>query len=212
MGMLENIYWFISRMIYRFISRVVYGNVLNVGKNGKFRMGGSLKNPGGGICIGDDFFIGKDFLLAVYPVDSNRKKYGKLQIGERVAAQERVRISAAEWIVIGNDVLMASDILITDNNHGMDAGSEKSYMCQNLKTGPVKIGNGCWIGEKCTVLPGSTIGEKSIIGANSVVTGSIPAYSIAAGVPAKVLKRWNFDAGQWEKEGVYGCGSDCVNR
>lgn len=55
--------------------------------------------------------------------------------------------------------------------------------------GDVSIGKNVWIGEKATILPGVTIGEGSIIGANSVVTKNIPPYSIACGIPAKVIKK-----------------------
>lgn len=183
MNMLIELYWIISRMIY--------GRCLHIGKNAKFRLGGMVKN-GKNIIIGDDFFIGKDFLLASY-------FGGEVKIGNRVVAQERVRISAVESVIIGDDVLMGSDILITDNNHGMDACDEKSYMEQKVSAKAVKIGNGCWIGEKCTILSGCTIGERSIIGANSVVTKSIPAYTIAVGIPAKPIKQWNFESKTWEK-------------
>lgn len=188
MNILNRIYWAITWMIY--------GSRLTVGKNAKFRMGGSIKGGGKKICIGDNFFIGKDFLLAVY----SAKKDGLiLQIGNNVVAQERVRISASESIIIGDNVLIGSDILITDNNHGMDADSEKSYMQQRILSESVKIGNGCWIGEKSIILPGSVIGEKAIIGAGSVVTGDIPAYTIAVGVPARPIKKWDFDLHVWQK-------------
>ena len=54
-----------------------------------------------------------------------------------------------------------------------------------------------WIGEKVTVLPGITIGEKSIIGANSVVTKDIPPFCIAAGNPASIIKRYDFEKHEW---------------
>jgi acetyltransferase-like isoleucine patch superfamily enzyme len=64
----------------------------------------------------------------------------------------------------------------------------------------VRIEKGCWIGEKVIILPGVNIGERSIIGAGSVVTKSIPAYSIAVGNPARVIKTWNKDSKQWVKK------------
>ena len=63
----------------------------------------------------------------------------------------------------------------------------------------VFIGEGSWIGEKVCILSGVSIGKKCIIGAGSVVTKSIPSYSIAAGNPAKVLKVYNFESKRWEK-------------
>ena len=70
---------------------------------------------------------------------------------------------------------------------------------QPLQTKPVSIGDGCWIGEKVCILPGVSIGKKCVIGAASVVVKSIPDYCIAAGNPAKVIKRYNFVSHQWEK-------------
>jgi acetyltransferase-like isoleucine patch superfamily enzyme len=60
----------------------------------------------------------------------------------------------------------------------------------------VKIGDGSWLGYGTVVLPGVTIGKHVVVGANSVVTHDIPNYSVAVGVPAKVIKR--FVDGQWE--------------
>ena len=187
MRLLLGIYWAVAYLIY--------GTRVNGGMNAKFRFGGSVKK-GDHIYIGKDFFIGKDFLLGVYPINGI---YGRLSIGNNVVAQERVRISAALSVTIGNDVLMASDILITDNNHGMDISSDKSFMLQEISASPVVIGDGSWLGEKCTILPGSIIGEKCIIGANSVVSGKIPSFTIAVGIPAKPIKRWNFEVNKWEK-------------
>ena len=62
-----------------------------------------------------------------------------------------------------------------------------------------KISDGVWLGENVSVLPGSHIVEKTIIGANSVVNGDIPPYSIAVGSPAKVIKKYNFQNKSWEK-------------
>lgn len=106
--------------------------------------------------------------------------------------------SAEGNINIGNDVLIASNVLITNENHGISPESDVSYMNQRLNAKSVKIGDGCWIGEKVCVLPGVVIGEKAIVGAGSIVTKSIPSYSIVAGNPARVIKRYNFEKKQWE--------------
>ncbi|MCM1498985.1 MAG: acyltransferase [Clostridium sp.] len=101
-------------------------------------------------------------------------------------------------ITIGKQVLMASNILITSENHGMDPMSETPYMDQKLQCKDVNIGDGVWIGQGVIILPGVTIGKKSIIGAGAVVAKSIPDYCIAGGVPAKVIKRYNFERHCWE--------------
>lgn len=68
-------------------------------------------------------------------------------------------------IEIGDNVLFASNVLVTNENHGINPESTTPYMDQKLSAQDVKIGNGCWIGEKVSILSGVTIGEKCIIGA-----------------------------------------------
>ena len=94
-------------------------------------------------------------------------------------------------------------------NHGIDPECSTPYMDQELTGLPVRIGTGCWIGEKVIILPGVSIGEKSIIGAGSIVTKKVPSYSIAVGNPAKIIKKYNFSTHRWEH-----CKDDlcCVER
>lgn len=101
-------------------------------------------------------------------------------------------------ISIGNSVLMASNILISSENHGMDPESEIPYMDQELIAKDVEIKDGVWIGQNVCILPGVVIGEKSIIGAGSIVTKNIPAYCIAAGNPARIIKQYSFVTHSWE--------------
>ncbi|MBR0082234.1 MAG: acyltransferase [Clostridia bacterium] len=150
-----------------------------------------------GIIIGKECRFGRQCEIIVYNEEAPSKV--RLQIGDDVRATSRCRITCAECITIGNHVLLAPDVFITDHNHGMDPTLECGYARQELITKPVQICDGAWIGQRASVLPGVTIGEHSIIGANSVVTHDIPAYSIAAGSPARVFKRWNFKSNRWER-------------
>ena len=104
-----------------------------------------------------------------------------------------------ENITIGNEVLIASNVFISSENHGMNPESQMPYMDQPLECKPVTIDDGTWIDEKVCILSGVTIGKKCIIGAGAVVNKSIPDYSIAAGVPAKVIKKYNYKTHSWEK-------------
>lgn len=106
--------------------------------------------------------------------------------------------SSQAKIIIGDNVLFASNVLVTNENHGINPELDIPYMSQPLSAKNVYIGNGCWIGEQVCILSGVSIGEKCIIGAGSVVTKSIPDYCIAAGNPAKVLKKYNFETKRWE--------------
>ena len=67
-----------------------------------------------------------------------------------------------------------------------------------IEKGPVRIGRNSWIGIRCSILSGVTIGEHSVIGAGSIVTHDVPPFSIAAGVPARVIKKYNFETQKWE--------------
>lgn len=127
-----------------------------------------------------------------------------LIIGKNCEMGDYVHIVAHENVVIGDNVLMASKIFISDTNHGEYTGSEQSSPVtlpndRKLVTRPVSIGNNVWIGENVCILPGVKIGNGCIIGANSVVTKDIPDNCIAAGSPAKVVKKWNEEIICWEK-------------
>ena len=119
-----------------------------------------------------------------------------IRIGNRVSATSNLQIAAMKEIIIEDDVMFASNINITDGLHGYDNPYEPYKYQKISKIAPIHIKKGCWIGQNVVILPGVTIGEYSIIGANSVVTKSIPPRSIAVGAPAKIIKQWN-DTQQW---------------
>lgn len=123
----------------------------------------------------------------------------RLSIGNHCAIGYYFTAFVYDQIVIGDNVLIADNVLITSENHGMLPESDLSYASQPLEVAPVTIGAGVWLSKNVSILPGVTIGEKSIIGANGVVTNDIPPYSIAVGCPARVIKQWNFEKHCWEK-------------
>ena len=89
---------------------------------------------------------------------------------------------------IGNYVMMGADVTIITRNHACSR-TDVPMMQQGFEAEePVYIGNDVWIGDKVVVLPGVTIGDGCVIGAGAVVSHSIPPYSVAVGVPAKVIK------------------------
>ena len=122
-----------------------------------------------------------------------------IRIGKNCYICYYFTILNASTVTIGDNVLIASHVLISSENHSMDPESELPYMSQPLMTKPVNVGDGCWIGEKVCILPGVTIGKKCIIGAGSVVTKNIPDYAIAVGNPAEVVKKYNFETHNWER-------------
>lgn len=129
----------------------------------------------------------------------------KLKFGKNVQLNDYVHIVAMHKIIIGDNVLMASHIYISDNSHGSYKGDEKDSSPETppterlYSTSPVKIGNKCWIGEGVVIMPGVEIGEGCVIGAHSIVNKSIPPKTIAVGAPAKVVKIWDDENHQWKK-------------
>jgi acetyltransferase-like isoleucine patch superfamily enzyme len=110
-----------------------------------------------------------------------------ISVGDRCLFGKGSGIVGHLQIVIGDDVWTGHHVYITDQNHGYDDLSLPISM-QVMPERPVSIGDGSWIGHGAVVLPGATIGRHVVIGANSVVTGHIPDFSVAAGVPARVIK------------------------
>lgn len=114
-----------------------------------------------------------------------------LIIGNNVSIGEYAHITCARHIEIGDGLLTGRFVLITDNSHGTSSPNE--IMLPPLarpvhSNGPIVIGKNVWIGDKVTILPNVTIGDGAIIAANAVVTKNIPAYAIAVGCPAKIVK------------------------
>lgn len=93
-----------------------------------------------------------------------------------------VQIICADSISIGNDVAIARDVIIRDTD------AHDILDSKHKKTKPVKIGNHVWIGTRAIIMKGVTIGDGAIIGAGAIVTKNIPAKSIVAGVPARVIR------------------------
>lgn len=109
-----------------------------------------------------------------------------IEIGDGVALRPNCTISASEKIVIEEDVVIAAFTTVIDSDHTWDAG-HPNVLYNPVRSAPIRIGRGTWVGERVAVLRGSTIGEFCVIGANSVVKGDIPSGSIAVGAPARVV-------------------------
>ncbi len=167
------------------------------GNNSEIELPCHLVNNQHLISIGNNTTILQGSRMQLYPELVNNIPH--IKIGSNCYISFNVTLLAGADIIIGDRVLFASNILVTTENHGMDPENIVPYMHQKLECEPVYIGDGTWLGEKVCVMPGVTIGKKCIIGALSVVTKPIPDYCIAAGTPAKVIKKYNFKYHQWVK-------------
>lgn len=119
-------------------------------------------------------------------------------ISEGTVIGHFAHIIALHSVIIEKNVLIADKVFITDCTHNYENINIPIIKQGVSILGDVVIGEGSWIGENVSIL-GSKVGKHCIIGANSVVKRDIPDYSIAVGVPAKVVKKYNFDTNMWEK-------------
>lgn len=152
------------------------------------------------ISLGNNVFLDNSVVLQL---SEEHEHYGskkpKVIIEDKVTIGLGTMISAAKYILIKNNVLISQNCFIGDHDHEYK-DINVPIRFQGLKNvRPVIINEGAWIGANVTVCSGVTIGKNAVVGANSVVKDNIPDYAVAAGVPAKVIKRFNAKTKSWEK-------------
>ena len=146
---------------------------------------------GARITIGDNFYLSSG--NGVNPIASNLQADVYVEPGAALTIGNNVGMSSTRlWIHesarIGNNVKIGGCVLITDTDaHPMDYMARRSSN-EGTKSAPVVIEDDVWVGAHCIILKGVTIGARSVIGAGSVVTKSIPADCVAAGNPCRVIK------------------------
>lgn len=147
------------------------------------------------IHIGADTMIGSNVALSAGMIPGQQCLTNPVvRIGDRCLIGRGSGIVGHLGIDIGHDVWTGHHVYITDQNHGYeDVDLPISMQTQPEKF--VSIGDGSWIGAGSVILPGARIGKHVAIGANSVVNGEIPDFSVAVGTPAKVIKRYSEESG-----------------
>ena len=145
------------------------------------------------ITIGNNVTIGKNCNIECYEeyLGKSTGYEPKLIISDDVVINDNCYISCLNEVLIGNGCLFGQNVYVSDNMHGQLTFNEtqiEPVKRDLFSKGPVHIGKNVWIGRNVCVMPNVKIGDYAIIGANAVVTHDIPAYAIAAGVPAKVIK------------------------
>jgi len=178
--------------LYPHINRLILkANGAVFGKNLQIPGKVSWLIRGARITIGDNFYLSSG--NGVNPIASNLQADVYVEPGAALTIGNNVGMSSTRlWIHesarIGNNVKIGGCVLITDTDaHPMDYVARRSSN-EGTKSAPVVIEDDVWIGAHCIILKGVTIGARSVIGAGSLVTKSIPADCVAAGNPCRVIK------------------------
>ncbi|MCE8625231.1 acyltransferase [Bacteroides fragilis] len=143
------------------------------------------------IRLGCNFRALSGLRLEAIDFYNDNSYHPSILIGDNVVFNNSCHIGATNRIIIGDDVVVASRVFITDHFHGNTTYNDLQIPVRKrllYSKGPVIIGNNVWIGEGASILPNVTIGDNSIIAAHAVVTKNIPANSIVAGCPAQIIR------------------------
>jgi len=153
------------------------------------------------IKLGKRFTTGVGVRLDAFPNEIKNC----IQIGDDVQVNDYVHICAVDSLIIGNNVLIASRVFISDHDHGSYGGllgqsnPEVPPSKRKLSSSPVCIGDNVWIGEGAGILAGVKVGKGSIIGCGAVVTKDIPECCLAVGNPARVIRKYDAKSKKWEQ-------------
>ncbi len=140
---------------------------INIGNTNVFSEGSIIFAQGGSINIGNNNFIG-----------------------------ERVQIQGCGGVEIGNHCMIAANTFISSSNHNIDNPFNEDYLNKEIGK-KVSIDDHVWIGANCVILAGVNIEKCAIVAAGSVVTHNVKAYTMVAGVPAKIIKEFDHKKKEW---------------
>ncbi len=143
------------------------------------------------IEVGKDCYIGANAELTTWKNPAEGFSEPEIIIGDGCIIQRDAHLSAINSIIIGNYVNAGRRLTIVDNAHGRITLEDRYKIHKErplISKGPIVIGDRVWIGQNVCIMPGVTIGEGAIIGASAVVTKDVPAYCVAGGNPARIIK------------------------
>lgn len=182
---------------HRFKAAVYYRHIFRSFGQGSILFTPTLLAHPEFIRIGNNVTIRKGIRLEV--VVSDLTQPPELIIGNNVNIEQNVHIVCHSRVVIGDDVSITGNCAIVDITHPYEDVSDKEKIGARILAGPshVVIGNRCFLGYGSIILPDVCIGEYCIIGALALVTSDVPDYSVVAGTPARIIRRYDRETDQW---------------
>jgi acetyltransferase-like isoleucine patch superfamily enzyme len=163
--------WRIDRHAARggfFIRHPIEGEVLEALDEGRLQIGeGTLLEPGCWLTLAPE---------------------ARIVIGEGCFLNRNTMLAALDRIEVGDHTMFANGCFVGDAEHRFDDPDTPVTRQGFTSDGPVRIGSNCWLGVNCVITSGVEVGDRSVVGANSVVTEDLPPGTIAAGAPARVIR------------------------
>jgi acetyltransferase-like isoleucine patch superfamily enzyme len=150
------------------------------------------------ISIGNKVSIWHGARIEAVQRYNNKSFQPQIIIEDNVKIQQNFHCTCAERVLIGNGTAITQNVGIFDITHPY-YNVKVSPISQNIQHKEVVIGENCLIGMNSVILPGTKLGNHTIVGANSVVNITTEGYCVIAGSPAAVIKRYNFETGKWER-------------
>lgn len=152
------------------------------------------------IAIGADCLIRDGAWLGAFPhfFPEPDNSFPRIIIEDDVYLGFSSFITAVRRVRIGRGTVISNDFHASDHTHGFDPRKGSPRRQEIVFKGGVEIGNECFLGVRVSIMPGVTLGNHCVVGAHSVVTRSFPDFSMVAGVPARLIRTFDFCKGQWE--------------